>query len=262
MFEHYFENHVQEFRKTRDSKRHSAHQSHGYPYLDEAISWLRTREGYQGLIETMRALVMPMLAAIVLLWLVLAGLDQGGFALLNSGGYLCMPTPMSQVKPLVQRMTGQFRSADVCWPSSWLVQEGERYRLTITIDTPSEWTDGGIRNGIGGPDFDRLPLHQRLLLSAGSLFSRHVGEPWFKPIARKTGSDEYPLNPSNLSSSHSNTTKLVAEFTARRNGELFLFVNDAVLPAPKAGQAFYLNNAGRATVTAEPVGESMTVRDK
>jgi hypothetical protein len=47
-------------------------------------------------------------------------------------------------------------------------------------------------------------------------------------------------------------TRLDAEITARRSGELFLFVNDAVLPVPKNGQVFY-NNQGTATVTIYPV---------
>ena len=36
MVEHYSEKRVQELRKTRDSKRHSAHHSHGYPTIRSA----------------------------------------------------------------------------------------------------------------------------------------------------------------------------------------------------------------------------------
>ena len=45
---------------------------------------------------------------------------------------------------------------------------------------------------------------------------------------------------------------LIAEITARSSGELFLFLNDGVWPAPRALQLFYANNEGSATVTIRP----------
>jgi hypothetical protein len=48
-------------------------------------------------------------------------------------------------------------------------------------------------------------------------------------------------------------TRLVAEFTAAKTGELFLYVNDAMPGIPFYGpvRAFYANNAGTARVTVE-----------
>ena len=48
-------------------------------------------------------------------------------------------------------------------------------------------------------------------------------------------------------------TRLVAEFTAAKTGELFLSVNDAMPGIPFYGpvRAFYANNAGTARVTVE-----------
>jgi hypothetical protein len=46
--------------------------------------------------------------------------------------------------------------------------------------------------------------------------------------------------------------ELIAEFTPRRNGEVFLFVNDAVIGLPRIADYFYrTNNEGRATVVIE-----------
>jgi hypothetical protein len=42
--------------------------------------------------------------------------------------------------------------------------------------------------------------------------------------------------------------ELVAEIKARRTGELFLYVNDAVIGLPRVAGAFYGNNGGRAQV--------------
>ena len=41
---------------------------------------------------------------------------------------------------------------------------------------------------------------------------------------------------------------LVAEITARRTGELVLYVNDAVIGLPGLTDVFYRNNGGRAQV--------------
>jgi hypothetical protein len=49
--------------------------------------------------------------------------------------------------------------------------------------------------------------------------------------------------------------KLVVEITARRTGELFLFLNDAALPVPEKWQSFYKNNIGTATVILELLDE-------
>jgi hypothetical protein len=68
--------------------------------------------------------------------------------------------------------------------------------------------------------------------------------PWFRIVARvgETGTDEYFLDPD------SNDIKSVEiPFTSHRDGELYLYVNDAVLPVYM--DFFYRNNRGTATVT-------------
>jgi hypothetical protein len=45
-----------------------------------------------------------------------------------------------------------------------------------------------------------------------------------------------------------------AEFAAARTGEVFLFVNDAIVSWRGLTQAFYGNNEGTALVQIEPVG--------
>lgn len=45
---------------------------------------------------------------------------------------------------------------------------------------------------------------------------------------------------------------LVAEFSTKHDGELFLYVNDAVLAVPPLQGYFYRNNHGTAKVEIEP----------
>jgi len=89
----------------------------------------------------------------------------------------------------------------------------------------------------------------RLIMYGAVPLRRVLREPWFKLIARigHTGNDLYPLDAADFSKPGQGISALVAKITARRCGELFLFVNDAVLPFPKR-QYFYGNNKGSATV--------------
>ena len=78
----------------------------------------------------------------------------------------------------------------------------------------------------------------------GLPFRRRLAEPWFRPIARigSRGNDEYVL------------PGPVSQIRARTSGELFLFVNDAVIEVPGLRGLFYRNNAGTARVTVEQFG--------
>jgi len=89
----------------------------------------------------------------------------------------------------------------------------------------------------------------RLIMHGAVPLRRVLREPWFKPIARigHTGNDLYPLDAADFSKPGQGISALVAKITARRCSELFVFVNDAVLPFPKR-QYFDRNNNGSATV--------------
>lgn len=85
---------------------------------------------------------------------------------------------------------------------------------------------------------------------------RYLWENYYKPIARirthaenrKAGQDEYVLNPTFLTSKKRYDC-LVSDFTAQSSGELFLFVNDAIIYAmPNAVVGTYENNTGKAEV--------------
>src|SRR5690606_31712306 len=77
-------------------------------------------------------------------------------------------------------------------------------------------------------------------------FRRVWGADWLTPIARigERGAHQYVLDRPETS------------FTARKTGELFLFVNDAIAPLPRDWRRFYENNTGDpATVSIEKIAE-------
>ena len=207
----------------------------------------------------MKENVLPSIAGVVAGWAIVGGVTQAVFALMGSGGFVLMNSTWHVCAAAEgSRVTagtlakGTFPTDSICWPTGVKVREGKRYRITMTIDDNNPWKDGdNIYPGVGGFGVGRMTP----FMYPGLLFRRLLAEPWFKPIARigAHGNDEYPLNPGDLSSPDEGSTKLVADITARRSGELFLFVNDAVLPVPNSWQYFYNNNHGTATVSVEPV---------
>ena len=88
--------------------------------------------------------------------------------------------------------------------------------------------------------FAALPLRRELL------------EPWFRVVAQTggKGGEETPLDPE-----FTDKVRINKEIKATRDGELFLFVNDAVIGIPGFNgyfyKVFYDNNKGSARVTIE-----------
>jgi hypothetical protein len=72
--------------------------------------------------------------------------------------------------------------------------------------------------------------------------------PWFRLIARvgETGVDEYFLDPIPLQQTTPQAYR--STFTAQRGGELFLYVNDAVIGLPWVNDRYFKNNVGTATI--------------
>jgi uncharacterized protein (DUF2235 family) len=220
------------------------------PLPCDLIFRLRSSWLYQRCWKITKRMILPFVAGTVAVLLILGGISQSLFAVISSTGLTCEPTPDHLLKAGVLD-NGIFVANNVCSPTGVQLKKGKRYRLTLMLNDPKSWKDGDeINPGIGGFGVEKMTA----LMYAGLPFRRHVREPWFKPVARVgvVGSDEYPLNPVDLSIPGEGTEKLVAEITARRDGELFLFVNDAVLPVPAGWQIFYINNQGTATLTVHP----------
>jgi hypothetical protein len=177
--------------------------------------------------------------------------------------------------------SAEFELDQFCWPSRIHLEAGKRYR--ITLDTPGDWFDRTLRADVGG--VMTMPLMHIL----ATPMKRWWFEEYFQPIVRigETGNDEYVLRPNDLLPSRSSVRplvqpaivgshfdklteaqatllmqadpvpparrRLVSDFTARTTGQLYLYVNDAVLMWPGSVDRFYQNNYGRATVSVHHI---------
>lgn len=135
-----------------------------------------------------------------------------------------------------------FRPSDPCLATGVVLEGGAKYEVVFTrIDG---WSDAnipvGTTEGFASND-DRAPWY----MGAFAPIKRNLGQLWFKPEAQvgSHAQTEYTLDRS---------APLSME---NRSGELFLYVNDAVLGLPGIWDYFYRNNRGEGTVTIRKVAD-------
>ncbi len=137
-----------------------------------------------------------------------------------------------------------------CWPSGIKLSKGVRYVISVKIS--DDWADNHYQADVRGVAITRLPTWwDRAAMIIAVPFRRILLRPWYRIIARigETGTDEYFLDPD-----AGDRKSLDVPFIANRDGELYLYVNDMVLPA--AMDYFYRSNKGSATVTVSQKDKS------
>lgn len=175
----------------------------------------------------------------------------------------------------------------MCQPTGIVLEEGGRYR--IRIEVKKHWFDKDIPTDVRG--FGSDTLWQTLATPLQRWWGKNWFQPIAR--LGVLGNDEYVLDPvaplkrvsfescnaselPNVSALHdiakpisaealeqrlgcernngiSPSNVLVSEITARSTGELFVYVNDAVLMFPGLTNLFYRNNSGTAAISAERV---------
>jgi hypothetical protein len=118
-------------------------------------------------------------------------------------------------------------------------------RYLIQFDSTASFRDGSIEASKGFSSSDPTNWYERVMMTLAVPLRREWSRPWFRVVARfgGSGSEEVFLDPD------TGDAHLLAEVVrATRDGELFLFVNDAVIGIPGLFSVFYANNSGRAKV--------------
>lgn len=138
----------------------------------------------------------------------------------------------------------------VCKPTGIMVEQGRKYRITIRAPAPgdkSAWKNGDLVVSTHGPEPSSMGLADRLRAVLYWPLKRHLLVQPFKVIARvgSTGNDETVLEPDEDKTSND----LDAVITPRRDGELMLYVNDAIWAFDgKRGSTFYDTHDGKAAI--------------
>jgi hypothetical protein len=135
------------------------------------------------------------------------------------------------------------RLTDPCYATRKTVAKDETYRVRISVAEP--WFDKSVPaspEGLG--EVDGITW---LAMTAAIPLRRHITEDWFAVMA-KIGPDGLNSRALKFRRPAESDTGWEAEFTADADGELFLYVNDAVL---FGWSGLYGNNQGSATVAIE-----------
>jgi uncharacterized protein (DUF2235 family) len=137
--------------------------------------------------------------------------------------------------------TMTFETSDLCKPTGILLERNARYH--VEVNSTESWTDAGIRVPDGGFSPNEQPVwYHRILLGLGVPLRRELTQDWFRIVLRYggVGGEEVFLDPD------PDDYKIQANIKPTRDGELFIFVNDAVVGIPGLYDLFYRQNGGRA----------------
>ncbi|HET6375945.1 MAG TPA: hypothetical protein VFF88_07825, partial [Methylocella sp.] len=209
------------------------------------------------------------------------------FDLLSAGGMFCAATAPAEGEQL--DAPAPFKTSSLCQATGIRLVKGRKYRIRLDMGEgpDGEWFDKGIRTDVAGFTSNTL-VHV-----AASPLKRWWFENWFAPIARigHAGNYEHALRPAaplpagdfgkcplgkpkeawetGIASPAPGSYKsaqiackapegrpgrtLISDITANATGELYLFVNDAVLAWPSLADLFYRNNSGTAKVMVKRI---------
>jgi uncharacterized protein (DUF2235 family) len=215
------------------------------------ILWFREWSLYQGIKHLGKRYLVPLVSAVVIVYLPLALLSHLFFNVFDASGAHCQEsTKPHNLSPNEEREV-TFVTRSFCAATGIYLEQGYRYSITITETLP--WFDGSQESGVTGFELSELPnWTSRAAMWAALPVRRVFLRPWFRPIVRigSTGNDEYFIDPEARSGLRDpQDQKVNSVFTTRRSGELFLYVNDAAIGIPWFADYFYGNNAGEARVT-------------
>jgi hypothetical protein len=221
----------------------------GEPIPEPAPSWVRRFRNsgrYQRFVRRFKWYFLPdwviaPAAVITACWILFAAYVQAALPFLENGTALCQP---STAAPLaISRVARDFRTDDVCAGSFGHVTEATRY--VVTFDVVEPWRDSSLATTPEGLASGEFPWGLGYI--AGP-FKRVIGAHYLQPLI-----EIRPIEPGNVLSGNiqiyplavrqvgDTRTRFRGDFKAARSGELYLFVNDAMLPftSPRWGKYDY-----------------------
>ncbi len=219
--------------------------------VEYSVYAFRSSKAYQATLRALRYFILPFLSAVFLVWLGIVAVNHLAYNLLDPTGVFCSPSAENTLEILNADHTQStkeilFPTNAFCFATGIKLSKGARYAVTITPTEP--WIDGTFRTDPSGylisnrSDWDRLKAFLAMPLR------RDYFRRWFTVIARVGSKGMYEdfLDPTKDGSIYSGGTSRL-----KADGELFLYVNDAVVTLPRIYQAFYTDHRGKAQIKVQ-----------
>ena len=256
--------------------------AHGGP-LHELIYGLRTSRPYQWVLWALKRHLVPFAFAVLVVYLTLTFASHILFNIQDAAGWVCQERlveyqhdarhpnriTVKDYKGLVNLNRGEtmladgkastgavadtntlpvFHTSELCQSTGVWLESGGKY--LIKFDSTDDFKDGDIDASEGFYSTSPRSWLQSATMLAAVPLRRELFKPWFRVVARTggKGGEESFIDPD-----FTDRFLINAPITATRDGELFLFVNDAVIGIPGFSdyfyKFFYRNNEGSARVT-------------
>jgi uncharacterized protein (DUF2235 family) len=212
---------------------------------DDAIYRLRSSPLYIAFHEGLKRRWAPAFFAAMLVYLGVTFASHLLYNVQDVAGLTCVEDGTASGLARGEKREIDFITANLCNRTGIFV-EGNGAKYHIAIKATSPWRDSGTPSELGGfYSTDAPGWHQRVLLMLGVPLRRELTRPWFRLVLRygATGGEEVFLDPD----PEDGTIEDVIKPT--RKGELYVFVNDAVIGIPGLYDVFYRNNAGGGKLT-------------
>lgn len=209
---------------------------------------LRTSDWLVALYRLVARSVLPFLFFLATVLLAVMAANRLLFEFGEATSLTCTPTHVSDLSSVGEgngNVAIPFETAQACFATRLRLEQSGVYQITFRINAP--WMDGSRTTTPAG--FTTSEAGWPFLL--GVPLRRSWEANWFEPMARiePTGRDRYRLSPWSVPRPDG-SVYVSQPFTAHTTGELFLFVNDAVIGLPFVWDRFYTcNNRGRAEIT-------------
>jgi hypothetical protein len=218
------------------------------PTTDKSWTYrLRSSSAYTAAHRLLQNQILPFGSLIIVFYVVLSLASHLSFNFFDAAGFVCVRTPdansLTKLKP-GQKVTVEFKTSNLCQSTHVFVEQKARY--VIQFDSTSNFRDGTIDASRGFDASDLPDWKTRTIMTLATPLRRAWLRPWFRVVARygATGGEETFLDPD-----FSDLHWINEPVRPTRDGELFLFVNDAVIGIPGLFDVFYANNGGSANVT-------------
>jgi hypothetical protein len=214
---------------------------------------LRSNRIYIAFHEGLKHSIAPAFFAALFLYLGLSALSHASYNVLDVWGQTCIDNKKdSNVPPASKMAVGEtrlilFKTSDLCTATGVdLETGGARYYFRIDETTP--WANGKFKIPVGGfstKEQDAASWYERIYLTLFLPLRRELFEDWFRIVLRygSRGGEEIVQEP--------DLTDPLIENNIRptRNGQLYVFVNDAVIGIPGLYGWLYKDNQGTAELT-------------